>query len=288
MSAAAIHHMPTINPQMRGPLGVSMLFHLLIVVLAITGLPYLKSDIPEIPEAISVEIVKADDSALKPPPAERKQQPQQIEKPPEAPPRPPQMTAEKPPKPTAAEKMDESDLALPLEKAPEKIKKPEPKVAPPPKPVKRPMLTQEQPEEQSEEFKSVLKNLLPNEPTPSSPSDDAAAETSPLARFAQQMNVSEMQGLQTQLAQCWKLMSGARYAEDLIVEIKLLVNPDRTIRDAQIVNQLRYMGDSYFRAAADSALRAVRNPRCNPLDLPPNKYETWREITVTFDPREML
>lgn len=97
-----------------------------------------------------------------------------------------------------------------------------------------------------------------------------------------------MQGLQAQLSQCWKLQSGARYAEDLIVEIKLSVNPDRTIRDAKIVNQLRYMSDGYFRAAADSALRAVRNPSCNPLDLPPNKYDLWKEITVVFDPREML
>ena len=288
MTAAVLENMPNIDPQMRVPLAISMLFHLFVVVLAITGLPYLKSDIPEIPEAISVEIVKADDSALKPPPAERKQQPQQIEKPPEAPPRPPQVTATEPPKPTAPEKPEASDLALPMEKAPEKVKKPEPKIAPPPKPVKRPMLTKEQPADKQEEFKSLLRNLMPDEPASASPSDDKTAETSPLARFSQQMNVSEMQGLQSQLSQCWKLMSGARYAEDLIVEIKLFVNPDRTIRDAEIVNKLRYAADSYFRAAADSALRAVRNPSCNPLDLPPNKYEVWKEITVVFDPREML
>jgi len=180
------------------------------------------------------------------------------------------------------------DLVLPLEKAPEQVKKPEPKMAPPPKPLKRPMLTQEQPVEEQDEFKSLLRNLMPDEPTPLSESTEKTEEPSPLSRFAQKMSVYEMQGLQTQLSQCWKLMAGARYAEDLIVEIKLFVNPDRTIRDAQIVNQLRYMGDGYFRAAADSALRAVRNPHCNPLDLPPNKYELWREMTVVFDPREML
>lgn len=51
---------------------------------------------------------------------------------------------------------------------------------------------------------------------------------------------------------------------------------------------MRYMGDSYFRAAADSVLRAIRNPRCNPLELPADKYDLWKEMTVTFDPREML
>lgn len=287
MSAATAHHMPTIEPQMRGPLFVSMALHMLIVVLAIVGLPYIKSEMPEI-QQISVEIVRADDSALKPPPAEQKRPPQQIEKPPEAPPRPPQMTAEAPPKPSAPEKPQEPDLALPMEKAPEQVKKPEPKKEPPPKPVKRPEPAKEQVADKQEEFKSLLRNLMPDEPTPTSPSQEKAEETSPLARFSQQMSMTEMQGLQAQLSQCWKLMSGARYAEDLIVEIKLFVNPDRTIRDAQIVNQLRYMSDGYYRAAADSALRAVRDPHCNPLDLPPNKYDLWREITVVFDPREML
>lgn len=286
MSAAALHNaVPAFDSQMRGPLAVSALFHMMIVVLAIVGLPYLKSDIPEIPEAISVEIVKAD-QAPPPPPSERKTQPQQIEKPPEAPPRPPQMTAKEPPKPAAPEKPEEPDLAIPMEKAPEQVKKPEPKVEKPPKPVKRPMLTKEQPQEQQEEFKSLLRNLMPDEPAAASPTQESAAETSPLSRFAQQMSMSEMQGLTAQLSQSWKLMSGARYAEDLKVEIKLWVNPDRTIQNAKIVDQLRYMNDSYFRAAADSALRAVW--RCNPLDLPPNKYELWKEITVTFDPREML
>ena len=288
MATATVENVPTFDLHMSGPLAVSMLFHLIVVLLAITGLPYLKAEIPEIPDAITVEIVKADESPLSPPPDEKKHQPQQIEKPPEAPPRPPQMTADEPPKPVAPEKPEEPDLALPLEKAPEQVKKPEPKMAPPPKPVKRPMQTQEQPKEKQEDFKSLLKNLMPDEPTPSSPSQEKAQETSPLARFAQQMSMTEMQGLTAQLSQCWKLMSGARYAEDLIVEIKLSVNPDRTIRDAKIVNQLRYMSDSYFMAAADSALRAVWNPRCNPLDLPPNKYELWKEITVVFDPKEML
>jgi hypothetical protein len=60
------------------------------------------------------------------------------------------------------------------------------------------------------------------------------------------------------------------------------------VQDAQIVDTMRYNSDTYYRAAADSALRAVRNPQCNPLDLPPQKYELWKTIVVTFDPRKML
>jgi hypothetical protein len=46
--------------------------------------------------------------------------------------------------------------------------------------------------------------------------------------------------------------------------------------------------DPFFRSAAESALRAVLNPRCNPLRLPPEKYEQWQTMTLNFDPREMF
>ena len=64
------------------------------------------------------------------------------------------------------------------------------------------------------------------------------------------------------------------------------MNPDRSVRDARIINQLRYNTDSFYRAAADSAMRAIF--KCSPLDLPPKKYDLWKTITVTFDPRTML
>ena len=83
-------------------------------------------------------------------------------------------------------------------------------------------------------------------------------------------------------------MAGAKYAEELVVAVKVYMNPDRTVRSASVADQLRYSRDSHFRAAADSALRALRNPRCSPLELPEDKYEQWREITIRFDPRQML
>ena len=44
--------------------------------------------------------------------------------------------------------------------------------------------------------------------------------------------------------------------------------------------------DPTFRAAADSAMRAVSNPRCQPWPLSPDKYNSWRTITFNFDPRD--
>ncbi len=49
----------------------------------------------------------------------------------------------------------------------------------------------------------------------------------------------------------------------------------------------RYNSDSFFRAAADSALRAVHE--CSPLkNLPPEKYDTWHYMELNFDPKDML
>ena len=59
------------------------------------------------------------------------------------------------------------------------------------------------------------------------------------------------------------------------------------MRRAAIADTSR-MGDPFFRTAAESALRAVLNPRCNPLKVPPRKYETWKSVTLSFDPRDMF
>jgi hypothetical protein len=50
----------------------------------------------------------------------------------------------------------------------------------------------------------------------------------------------------------------------------------------------RYSRDSRYRAAADSARRALTNPRCNKLPLPPDQYVNWQTATFTFDPKDIL
>ena len=54
------------------------------------------------------------------------------------------------------------------------------------------------------------------------------------------------------------------------------------------VDQARYASDQFFRAAADSAVRAVRNPQCSPLKLPQGKYDDWKSISIRFDPKDVL
>ena len=81
--------------------------------------------------------------------------------------------------------------------------------------------------------------------------------------------------------------AGAKDAKDIIIEIWVAANPDGTVREARIVST-KGSEESFTQAAADSALRAVRNPRCSPLKLPPEKYNSWKTFTLVFNPREML
>ena len=66
------------------------------------------------------------------------------------------------------------------------------------------------------------------------------------------------------------------------------MNPDGSVQSASIEDQARYFSEPFFQSAADAAKRAVLNPRCNPIKLPPDKYQVWREIVINFDPRELL
>ena len=68
----------------------------------------------------------------------------------------------------------------------------------------------------------------------------------------------------------------------------MVMNPDATVRGARVVDSARMNSDPYFRAAAESAMRALVHPDCIPLKLPLNKYDVWKNFTFNFDPSKML
>ena len=72
--------------------------------------------------------------------------------------------------------------------------------------------------------------------------------------------------------------------------IRLWLNDDRqALIDGYVQSGpsvLNGGGDPLFNLAAEAAMRAVN--RCQPYVLPAEKYDLWRDINVTFDPREML
>jgi len=133
-----------------------------------------------------------------------------------------------------------------------------------------------------------------NPPSPDAPPQKpqrvaaTAPSAQPKAPLGSQITASERDMIIQQIERCWNIPAGARDAQDLVVEIRATVNPDGTVQQAMIVDTGRYATDTFFRAAADSAKRAVLNPSCSPLHVPPDKYEAWRNLDLFFNPKDLL
>jgi outer membrane biosynthesis protein TonB len=306
MAAASIKQRWNDVPDgMKTPLIISALFHIALVIVGITGLPYFKNDTdPMESTAIPIEILPiAELTTTNKPPvkAAPAPEPEKKEKPPEKKPMPPKVEAVEPPKeitppkpPKAAEKPKPKPVTPPPpdESALEKTKE-EPKPKEKPQEEVAEIKKKEEPKEDtSQQFDNLLKNLQDSKPQTEEPLPETktaeAAAPSPIAAFSQQLTMSEMDALRQQLSRCWSIQAGARYADELKVEVRLTVSPERRVLSATVVDQWRYGQDSYFRAAADSAIRAVNSPQCETLILNPDKYDQWKDMIVEFDPSEML
>jgi colicin import membrane protein len=98
------------------------------------------------------------------------------------------------------------------------------------------------------------------------------------------LSQSEIDALRAQIQACWNPPVGAENAQDLVVRVRVQFRTDGTLSaEPALMNR----GSSpYFQVAAESAMRAVR--RCQPYTLPAAKYDIWRDVEVTFDPRDMF
>lgn len=92
-----------------------------------------------------------------------------------------------------------------------------------------------------------------------------------------------------QVQPCWIIPAGAKGAGGLAVEIRLQLAPDGNVLQSDVVNGARMLTDGFYRAAAESARRAVsRESRCTPFKLPRDDFEAWRDLIIVFDPREVI
>ncbi len=307
---------------MRTALTTSFALHAVAIVVAYYGFPQLFQTPELIDNPIVVELVTIAEKthAVKAVPKEKpKERPQ--EKPKEKPKAPPKVKPEHrpkaepkappPPPPVKVAAVQPEPAPPPKPKKKPELKKPEPKKQvktapkprwkpmPPPKPekveVKKPppkkkfdptriaaLLDKTRKKETPVEMKVAAKQPLPKSVAVISRS---ASRTS-----SAPMTISEVDAVRYKIEKCWIVPAGARDAENLIVQIRILLNQDGTIRGApEIVNQSRMnqAGQQFFKIAAESARRAVL--KCQPYDmLPPKKYERWQEIELTFNPKEML
>jgi colicin import membrane protein len=117
------------------------------------------------------------------------------------------------------------------------------------------------------------------------PSDQPATVGSPTAASNSnaKMTANELDALRSKLAQCWSPPLGWTDPAQVRVVLMLDLNPDGTVNGVPAV--LESPEGQYSSTAPESALRAVR--RCAPYDLPADKYDAWKQVKVTFDPKDM-
>ena len=102
------------------------------------------------------------------------------------------------------------------------------------------------------------------------------------------LTLSEEDALKAQIFGCWSIPLGLPYNEDLLVRIKLMLDPDGTVTKTEILDHARMNkpDQGFYKVLAESALRAVK--LCQPLRVPATGYERWKELQLNFDAREML
>ena len=289
---------------MRRGITYSTILHLAVILIAFLGLPHLKRPPIEIEEPIPVDVVtiapKTNIPKVEPKPVEKPEPAKKAELPPAPPlpepPKPAPQKAEVPPPPTPTPPKPEPQVAaLPPEPTPQP--KPEKKPEPPEPPKTAAPLVPVPPESKPKPppeatVETILKSV--EKFTPRSEPERAEKVVNELARTPRpvtssldnKMTISEIEAVRRQIEGCWNVPAGAKDAKNLIIDIHLVMNPDGTVREATVVDQARMQSDGFFRAAAESARRAIYT--CQPLRLPPDKYSLWQDMTLSFNPSQIL
>jgi outer membrane biosynthesis protein TonB len=272
---------------MRDGAALSGIFHGVVIGVLVVGLP--SSVDPPTQTVIPIEMILLEEEVLEPEP-----EPERMAEEVAPEPEPPKQEAKAVPEPVAPEPEPEPEPVPPPEAKP----KPEPEklAKPPPKPKRRPNIKVAMPDKNKkkeqpkpDQLTSILRNVekLRDQPRRRREPMAKAQIQGATALSASALEQNEMaRAIQEQLRNCWRIDPGARGAEDIVVEIKVLLNQDGSVQRVDIVDVVRMVQDGFFRSAAENAKRAIN--RCSPFRLPLRKYDVWRQLTLRFDPREMF
>ena len=103
--------------------------------------------------------------------------------------------------------------------------------------------------------------------------------------IVQDLSISEIDVLRQQLSSCWNAPAGAVIEKGMFVTInaKVLENGNVVPNSVRLIDTNISKINPFYEPITDSAMRTLLNPECTPLKLPVNKYELWKNITITFD-----
>ena len=261
---------------------ISSIFHLLLILITAMSLPFLAKKPIDLPPIVSIELIQITDKTNIPFAPKAKK---------------------------TIEKIKEKEKKLVSEQAPpKKVKKIKPDSVPMPddkvNKVEKQKEDKQNPEKIDEEIKQVSEFEKDELFDPNSiaalidKSKEEFAETTNKTNKVTQdqqrsvenvgLSLSEEDALKAQIFGCWSIPLGLPYNENLLVRIKLQLNPDGTVLQSEILDHARMNkpGQGFYKVLAESALRAVK--LCQPLRVPTSGYERWKELQLNFDAREML
>lgn len=313
---------------MGGGVVLSVLWHFLVLILCITGLPQLFQHKPAEEQPIAVQLINEADvtraTARNPHPVKEakvdtpppdvpspKPEPPKLDPltPPPAPP-PPEQTAAAPPPPTPTPEPPKpqdkpppppppAPVPNPAPAPPPPPPKPEPPKPPPPKPDVKPQPPKPQDaKKQDQDFDQLLKNLAHQSET-ATKSDAPPKPQKKQQQSAQTASAMPDAPLGERLTTAEIDVLREQFEQCWVLpagakdakDLKVQIHVD-VDQDGTVIDaqivDQDRMGDPFYRAAAESARRAALNPQCNKLHVPPGKYEQWKSINLFFDPKDQL
>ena len=101
---------------------------------------------------------------------------------------------------------------------------------------------------------------------------------------AARLTQSEKAALAAQMRKCWNPPISALEMDGLTIRLLVDLNRDGSVGGTPQVIDVSIPG-KVGDATAGAAQRAVR--RCGPYTLPSDKYDEWRQVDVTFDPKDL-
>ena len=261
---------------------ISSVLHLILIMITAMSLPFLAKKPIDLPPIVSVELIQITDKTTIPFAPKAKK---------------------------TIEKIKEKEKKLVSEQAPpKKVKKIKPDAVPLPdenvKKVEKIKEDKQNPEKIDNEVKQVSefeKDELFDPNNIAALIDKSKIETAETINKTDKvtqdqerniersgLSLSEEDALKAQIFGCWSIPLGLPYNENLLVRIKLQLNPDGTVSQSEILDHARMNkpGQGFYKVLAESALRAVK--LCQPLRVPTTGYERWKELQLNFDAREML
>lgn len=272
---------------MRAGLPVSVLLHAGVIAWGVLALPSaLPPPVKDTP-IIPVELVSIGDVTnivVKPKPAPKPKD--EVEK---LAPDPLLVTESKPePEPEKAEIIppDPTEKKPPPKPEPKKpVKKEPPKPVPKPKPAPKP--------KPKPAFDlAALEKKIEQHPAKNADTSPDGLDFSEMEQSLDanaKMTATEIDLLKARMYECWRAPLDAPDPEKMVVRVRIHLNRDGTLQGAPIVlehNKIESSGDPFWVAAANSARRAVI--KCQPYELPPEKYTSWKDITLRFSAAEMM